>query len=330
MRAHLSISKEGDMNNSSTSGLFTIMCCFGFIGVLFVIGIFLAVVLLSKNKTTATAPSQKLSIPQPLSPADQASLPLPPPSSSPVQPAESLQITEKSTSPEEPSLTSEQDLCDKYLHKAREEWEFSEGINPERDREKLLKIASYLQLAINNARHPIPNVFGRMALVMMFLGETNKAENFSNVALAQEKHNVFGWLAKLSLAMLKLEGHNPWYVTSDYSTGSDMLVSLVTIGIAAASKSSKVNAIRTAAQNLAWAFQETVRLDKDIDVEDWITTGEMLLGLADSLKPYSVNEPALYKAIFTAQWERADLGEYRERVEDLRARAQALYQLASQ
>lgn len=226
------------------------------------------------------------------------------------------------------STPKEPDPSQKYYQKARDAWDFDEQGDPEKDRERWLKIASYLQIAINLAKGPVPDVLGRMAIVMVMVGDNKNAEHYSNLALSQQRHNVFGWLARLCLAMIKLEGHNPWYATSDFGSLEGAAWSILTLGAAAASRSSKVSAIATTSKNLAWAFGETVRLDEDLDVEDWLTSGEILLNLADQLKPYGVNALDLYRAVFGAQWARANLGEWREQVEDLRARAHALYQIA--
>ncbi|MBM4465273.1 MAG: hypothetical protein FJ014_06965 [Chloroflexi bacterium] len=317
------------MNDNSAIMLIAAVFCLVFMGML-CLGAILVLVswLRRKSKAASPAASQTPVTSKPSLPAKQAlssSLPHPASTAQATRPSET---TGKAVPREIPSSTSEPDLCEKYLQKARDEWKLIEKIDLERDRERLLKIASYLQLAIQNAKYPIPDTYGRMSLVMVFLSETKKAEYFSNIALGQQKHNVFGWLTKLTLAMIALVGHNPWYITSDFRSGEGALWSLLTLGIAIASKSSKVNAVRTAAQNLAWAFYETVRLDEDIDIDDWIIMGEMLLDIGDKLNQSGVNEPELYKAVFTAPWDRADLGKHRGQVEDLRARAQALHQLS--
>jgi hypothetical protein len=219
-------------------------------------------------------------------------------------------------------------LFDKYLQKALDEWDFPDGIDPQKSREKFSKIASYLQLAINNAAGPIPNTLGRMSFVMVQLNDINKAKHFSNLAIQQEQHNIFGRLTKFFLAIIDLQGYNPWYATGNYSSGYDAMFSMIGLGAALISKSSKVRNVKSAARDLGWAFMETVRLESEDNVEGWITFGEMLLDLSDGLKQDKMTEPYLYKAVASANWNKVTSTEYREKVADLRARAQALYNLA--
>jgi hypothetical protein len=238
----------------------------------------------------------------------------------------SISTLAPSTTSTSTSDSKSSDLFEKYYQKVRDEWDFPDGIDPELHREKLTKIASYLQLAIDNAKGPIPNALGRMSLVMLFLNELKKAEYFSNMAIGQEKHNIFAWVTKFALAEDKLLGHRPGYV--DFSSGGGAVFSVFSLGASAISKSNKVSNLRMTAQNLAWAFTETVKVEAEDNVEDWLNSGEMLLNLAEDLKRYRIIEPALYKAVAHAQWEKVRSSEFKEQVDDLQARAKALYQLS--
>lgn len=225
------------------------------------------------------------------------------------------------------TVSTQSGLYDTYYQKAKDEWQKLTALEPGKEREEWTRIVSYLQIAINNAQGPIPYALGRMALAMLYLGESHKAEHFSNLAIQQQKHNMFAWITRYALAEQKLLGHNPT-IMNDYTSGTGAIFSLFSLGAAAAGKSSKTGALRGVAQSLAWAFVETVRQDEDNSVDEWLVWGEALIGIAESLKQYGIVEGSIYKSVATAPWDKAALGQNRDKVEDLKARAAALYQLA--
>jgi hypothetical protein len=188
------------------------------------------------------------------------------------------------------------EVFDKYYQKAKDEWDFPEKLSPDQVRAKWTKIASYLQLALNNAKGPTPYTLGRMSIAMLSLGENQKAEHYSNLALQQQKHNMFGWMTKYALAEAKLLNHNPM-IANNYKSGEGAVFSLLTLGAAALSKNSKMSNLRTAAQSLAWAFTETIQQDEENLVEEWLFWGEFILTVADTLKQYGIVESTLYKAV---------------------------------
>lgn len=234
---------------------------------------------------------------------------------------------EKGFNPNQNSTVQTTDDFEKYYQKARDEWDFPEKLSPDQVRAKWTKIVSYLQLALNNAKSPKPYALGRMSIAMLSLGENQKAEHYSNLAIQQQKYNMFAWITKYALAEVKLQKHNPMIV-NNYRSGEGAVFSLLTLGAAAISKNSKMSNLRTNAQSLAWAFTETIEHDEENVVQDWLNWGELILTIADTLKQNGIVEPSLYKAVANAHWNKIDLGEFKEEVDDIRNRAQALYQIS--
>ena len=225
------------MDNNTGNILLATMCCLGFAGVVFLVGVVLAVVLWPKKKTVAT-PSQEPSTSQtslsaekaspllpvaekaspppppvekaspPLPPTEKAS-PLPPPvekaSPPPTEKASPLPLLVEKASPPPPApsptiqSTEPSTEAIEHFNRAIDKWNNTE--ESKRDDNLRRDICAELALAIKKASAPLPRAHALLAMFLNDLGDDKNAAYHANIALQQNPDEFRAQLVRIDVAL---------------------------------------------------------------------------------------------------------------------------------
>jgi hypothetical protein len=190
----------------------------------------------------------------------------------------------------------------------------------EKKRSDLLHVASYYRLALEHSKGNHPDASAKLAFIMLLLNDLPKARQYAKTTVNQEPNNFDARYVLFALACSELEGYRP-NVDSSSWTGI-----FVTGGWAMLQKSGKRGGVTITARNLIAAFQHNVQSGIK-DVEEWIDMAEQLLKVGEVLYGYGMRDPAIFQAVINAPWDKIELGEYADKVADLRAKAEGLMRL---
>jgi len=189
-------------------------------------------------------------------------------------------------------------------------------------RKRLLTIASYLQLAVNNSEEPFPDASARLSVYTHALGEQKLARQYALETLRSRPHSFWARVTLFNLAYERLVNFNP------YTDNSNLGLQLATVGISLISRFDKRTGVHLAAKGVASAYQETIRTDfimgNDVDVESYVTMAETLLDIDDAIRRVNIKEPTIYHVILNTPWQSIGLGGFEEIVDEIKARAGGL------
>jgi tetratricopeptide (TPR) repeat protein len=191
----------------------------------------------------------------------------------------------------------------------------------EKQRNDLLKVASFFRLALDQSRGRHSKAAGRLSRLMILLGDDQKARNYANLAIQHNPNEFNARMTFLALACNDLEGYKP------HIDSTSLVGTLISSGWAGSQVSGKKKSVLGMANNVGVAFNNLFYLDNPPEVEDLLYYADQLFPIGDLLDAIGMDGKGIYRRILSVPWDKIPSEGYEEKIDELKLRAKGLMSL---